>query len=137
MKENADISYISIGMKASSTHSITDEKIRAFSQLSEDYNPIHLDDEYAKSSRFGKRLAHGAMVSSFFSSLFAMKLPGPGCIYVSQETKYKKPVFIDDIVVVEVEVTSIDTERKRVYFSTSCYVNDEEVLSGKAEIYIP
>lgn len=137
MSNSADISNISIGMKESSTHLITDEKIKAFAQLSEDYNPIHLDDEYAKSSRFGKRLAHGAMISSFFSSLFAMKLPGPGCIYVSQETKFKKPVFIDDIVAAKIEVINVDVERKRAYFSTSCYVNDEEVLNGKAEIYIP
>ncbi|MEZ7500940.1 MaoC family dehydratase [Psychrobacter sp. Arc29] len=137
MSNSADISNISIGMKESSTHLITDEKIKAFAQLSEDYNPIHLDDEYAKSSKFGKRLAHGAMISSFFSSLFAMKLPGSGCIYVSQETKFKKPIFIDDIVVAKIEVISVDVERKRAYFSTLCYVNDEEVLNGKAEIYIP
>lgn len=137
MSNNVDIDAISIGMKASSEHVITDQKIKTFAQLSEDYNPIHLDDEYAKSSKFGKRLAHGAMISSFFSSLFAMKLPGPGCIYVSQETKYKKPVFIDDTVVAEIEVISVDMKRKRVYFSTSCHVNDEEVLNGKAEIYIP
>lgn len=124
-------------MKASASHLITDEKIRAFAKISEDYNPIHLDDNYAKNSRFGKRLAHGAMVSSFFSSLFAMKLPGPGSIYVSQDTKYKKPVFIDDTVLVEIEVVDIDLERSRVYFSTTCFVDDVEVLSGKAEIYVP
>lgn len=132
-----DINSIFIGMKASAYHLITDEKVRGFANISEDYNPIHLDDEYAKNSRFGKRIAHGAMVSSFFSSLFATKLPGPGSIYVSQETKYKKPVFIDDTVLVEIEVIDIDLKRSRVYFSTTCFVNNVEVLSGKAEIYIP
>lgn len=132
-----DINSIFIGMKASASHLITDEKIRGFANISEDYNPIHLDDEYAKNSRFGKRIAHGAMVSSFFSSLFATKLPGPGSIYVSQETKYKKPVFIDDTVLVEIEVIDIELERSRVYFSTTCFVNDVEVLSGRAEIYLP
>lgn len=132
-----DINSIFIGMKASASHLITDEKIRGFANISEDYNPIHLDDEYAKNGRFGKRIAHGAMVSSFFSSLFATKLPGPGSIYVSQETKYKRPVFIDDTVLVEIEVIDIELERSRVYFSTTCFVNDVEVLSGRAEIYIP
>lgn len=134
---NNSINSIFIGMKASSSHLITDEKIRGFANISEDYNPIHLNDEYAKDSKFGKRIAHGAMVSSFFSSLFATKLPGPGSIYVSQETKYKKPVFIDDIVLVEIEVIDIELKRNRVYFSTTCFVKDVEVLSGKAEIYIP
>lgn len=132
-----DINSIFIGMKASASHLITDEKIRGFANISEDYNPIHLDDEYAKNGRFGKRIAHGAMVSSFFSSLFATKLPGAGSIYVSQETKYKRPVFIDDTVLVEIEVIDIELERSRVYFSTTCFVNDVEVLSGRAEIYIP
>ena len=137
MNEINSIDSITIGMQASVSHVITDEKIRAFASLSEDYNPIHLDEEYAKNSSFGKRLAHGAMVASFFSALFAMKLPGPGCIYVSQETKFKKPVFIDDTVLVKIEVVDINVERKRVYFSTSCFVDDVEVLIGKAEIYIP
>lgn len=137
MVKNKVLECISVGMKASTSHLITDEKIRAFASISEDYNPIHLDEEYAKNSRFGKRLAHGAMVSSFFSSLFAMKLPGPGSIYVSQDTKYKKPVFINDIVLVEIEVIDINLERNRVYFSTTCFVDGVEVLSGKAEIYVP
>ena len=137
MNEINSIDSITIGMQASVSHVITDEKIRAFASLSEDYNPIHLDEEYAKNSSFGKRLAHGAMIASFFSALFAMKLPGPGCIYVSQETKFKKPVFINDTVLVKIEVIDIDVKRKRVYFSTSCFVDDVEVLIGKAEIYIP
>ena len=137
MYKKNSINTITIGMTASTSHSITDEKIRDFANVSEDYNPIHLDEEYAKNSSFGKRLAHGAMIASFFSALFAMKLPGPGCIYVSQETKFKKPVFINDTVLVKIEVIDIDVKRKRVYFSTSCFVDDVEVLIGKAEIYIP
>lgn len=137
MSENINIDDISIGMKASASHLITEDKIKAFAKISEDYNPIHTDEEYAKNSRFGKRVAHGAMVSSFFSSLFAMRLPGPGSIYVSQDTKYQKPVFINDTVMVAIEVIDVDIERKRVYFSTSCSVDEVEVLSGKAEIYIP
>lgn len=137
MSETINVDSISIGMKASASHLITDEKIKAFAEISEDYNPIHLDDDYAKKSTFGKRVAHGAMISSFFSSLFAMKLPGPGSIYVAQETKYKKPVFIDDTVFVEIEVISVNIERKRVFFSTRCFVEDVEVLNGQAEIYLP
>lgn len=137
MSKGMNIKDIAIGMKASNVHLITDEKIRAFAAISEDYNPIHLDQEYAEKSQFGKRLAHGALVSSFFSTLFAMKLPGAGSIYVSQSTRFKKPVFIDDEVLAEIEVVNIDVDRKRVYFSTHCYVNQVRVLSGEAEIYLP
>ncbi len=137
MNDSMSIDSISVGMTASASHLITDEKINAFAKISEDYNPIHLDADYAKKTPFGKRIAHGAMVSSFFSSLFATQLPGPGCIYVAQEVKYKKPVFIEDTVLVEIEVVDINVERKRVFFATRCFVNDVEVLIGQAEIYIP
>lgn len=137
MPKCLSVNDITIGMKAKASHLITDKKIRAFADISEDYNPLHIDEEYAKSSEFGKRIAHGAMVASFFSALFATKLPGPGAIYVSQSTRFKKPVFIDDTVSVEVEVIDIDVIRKRIYFATTCFVKENEVLSGKAEIYIP
>ncbi len=137
MSKSMTIYDISVGMKASNKHLITNEKIRAFADISEDYNPIHLDDEYAKNSQFGKRLAHGALISSFFSTLFAMKLPGAGAIYVSQSTQFKKPVFINDEVIAEIEVVDINVDKKRVYFSTHCYVDKVKVLSGEAEIYLP
>lgn len=137
MTEYNSINDISVGMKASISHTITDEKIKAFAKISEDFNPIHLDEDYAKNSKFGKRIAHGAMVTSFFSALFAMELPGAGSIYVSQNTQFKKPVFLDDTVLAEIEVIDIDIPRKRVHFKTTCFVKDIEVLSGNAEIYIP
>lgn len=137
MLKYKSINDISVGMKANVSHTITDEKIRAFATISEDFNPIHLDEKYAKNSKFGRRIAHGALVTSFFSALFAMELPGAGSIYVSQNTQFKKPVFLDDTVLAEIEVIDIDVQRKRVYFKTTCFVEETEVLSGKAEIYIP
>lgn len=137
MTKYKSINDIAIGMKASTSHTITDEKIKAFATISEDFNPIHLDEDYAKNSKFGKRIAHGAMVTSFFSALFAMELPGAGSIYVSQNTQFKKPVFLDDTLLAEIEVIDIDISRNRVFFKTTCLVRGIEVLSGKAEIYIP
>lgn len=137
MTKYNSINDISVGMKASAFHTITNEKIEAFATISEDFNPIHLDEDYAKNSKFGKRIAHGAMVTSFFSALFAMELPGEGSIYVSQNTQFKKPVFLDDVVLAEIEVIDIELQRKRVFFKTTCFVNENEVISGMAEIYIP
>lgn len=137
MSNNLRIYTLSIGMSAKSINKITDEKIRTFAAISGDNNPIHLDEIFAKNSPFKKRIAHGALISSFFSSLFATELPGPGSIYVSQSTKFKKPVFIDDEVEAVVEITDINVDRKRVYFKTYCLVGDTEVLDGAAEIYLP
>lgn len=137
MLKSFTIDQLHIGLSASSSHVITDEKIRLFADVTGDYNPIHLEAEFAEKTRFGKRIAHGMLVSSFISALFAMKLPGQGCIYLLQSLSFKKPVYINDTVVATVEVIAVDIPRKRVQFKTYCTVNNEMVIDGEAEIYIP
>ena len=83
---------IEIGMSASYSQTITDADIKAFAGLSGDNNPVHMSEEYACESRFKKRIAHGLISASFFSALFGTRLPGPGCVYVGQNLKFKKPV---------------------------------------------
>lgn len=131
------IESIEIGMRVSYSKTITDTDIKAYARLSGDHNPVHLDQEYAATSLFERRIAHGLMSVGFFSALFGMRLPGPGCVYVSQNIKFKQPVFMDDTVTAIVEVTDVCVERKRVFFSTNCYVQDKLVITGDAEIYIP
>lgn len=131
------IEKIQIGMRASYSQTITDADIKAYASLSGDHNPVHVNQEYAEESRYGRRLAHGLMSVGFFSALFGMRLPGPGCVYVSQSIKFKRPVYIDDTVTAVAEVTDVCIEKKRVFFSTTCYVKNKVVISGDAEIYIP
>ncbi|MDM5071298.1 MaoC family dehydratase [Aeromonas bestiarum] len=128
---------IKIGMSESYSQTITDADVKDFSGISGDKNPVHMDDEYAKESRFGKRIAHGMLSSSFFSALFGTKLPGQGCVYVAQSLKFRKPVYIGDTVTATVEVTSIDIDKRRVFFDTYCKVGKSKVITGIAEIYIP
>ncbi|MDM5135566.1 MaoC family dehydratase [Aeromonas salmonicida] len=128
---------IKIGMIESYSQTITDADVKDFSGISGDKNPVHMDDEYAKESRFGKRIAHGMLSSSFFSALFGTKLPGQGCVYVAQSLKFRKPVYIGDTVIATVEVTSIDIDKRRVFFDTYCKVGKSKVITGVAEIYIP
>ena len=66
-----------------------------------------------------------------------MRLPGPGCVYVAQNIKFKRPVYVDDTITAVAEVTEICIDRKRVFFNTTCYVANKVVISGDAEIYIP
>jgi len=124
-------------MTVSYSQTITDADIKAYAGLSGDHNPVHVSSEYAASSRFGKRIAHGLMSAGFFSALFGMKLPGPGCVYVSQSLNFKRPVYIDDTVTATVKVNSIDAAQRRVFFETLCTVGGKVVISGEAEIYIP
>ncbi|AJI72845.1 conserved hypothetical protein [Francisella tularensis subsp. novicida GA99-3548] len=128
---------IKIGMTASYSQTITDTDIKDFAGLSGDRNPVHLDEEYANNSRFKKRIAHGMISSSFFSALFGTKLPGEGCVYVSQSLNFKRPVYMGDTVTATVIVKSIDIDKKRVFFDTICKVKNKIVISGEAEIYVP
>lgn len=131
------INEIVVGMKASYSQTITDSDIKSFAGISGDHNPVHIDSEYAAESRFGKRIAHGLMSAGFFSAIFGTKIPGPGCVYVSQTLNFLRPVYIDDTVTAEVEVKKVDQEKRRVFFDTTCKVRGKKVITGSAEIYIP
>lgn len=131
------IEEITPGMSASVSHLVSDADVAGFAHLSGDYNPVHLDEEYAKNSRYGRRIAHGLFGASFFSGLFGTSLPGRGCVYASQNLKFRRPVFIGDTIVATVTVLSVDVPRKRVHFATVCSVDGKEVIIGDAEIFIP
>ncbi len=87
---------LSVGMEASYKKMITDKDILAFAELSGDVNPVHLSDDFAASTIFKRRIAHGFLTGSLFSTVLGTKLPGPGCIYLSQNMKFKAPVYIGD-----------------------------------------
>lgn len=140
MKNDFDhnvINRLSIGMTESYEQTITDADIKNFAGLSGDNNPVHVSEDYAEKSRFKKRIAHGLLSASFFSALFGTKLPGYGCVYVSQNLRFLRPVYINDTVVASIEITKIDYEKSRVFFNTKCKVKGKTVVDGEAEIYIP
>lgn len=131
------INELSIGMSESYTQTITDSDVKMFAGLSADHNPIHVDQIYAESSRYKKRIAHGLLSASFFSGIFGTKLPGEGCVYASQSLFFKRPVYLGDTVTAKVTISKIDVEKKRVYFLTQCFVRNKIVTTGEAEIFIP
>ena len=131
------IEKIKIGMIESYSQTITESDINSFAKISGDINPVHLDEEYAQKTRFKKRIVHGMHSASYFSALFGTKLPGKGCIYVSQTLSFKRPVYINDTVIAMIEVIKIDLEKNRVFFKTTCKVKNKIVTEGEAEIYVP
>lgn len=131
------LNLIEIGMKAEYSQTIGDYEAKAFAGLSGDHNPVHLSEEYAQNSRYKKRIAHGLLSASFFSSLFGTKLPGPGCVYVSQSLQFKRPVYLGDTVTATVTVKKVDLNKQRIFFDTNCSVKNRTVISGEAEIYLP
>jgi len=132
-----ELEEIEIGMEASYSQTITDADVKAFSGISGDKNPMHMDDEYAESSRYKKRIAHGMISASYFSSLFGTKIPGEGCVYVAQSLNFKRPVYLGDTVKAMVVVKNIDLKKRRVFFDTVCKVKNKVVIDGCAELYVP
>ena len=109
-----------IGQKASFTKTVTENDVIAFAEASGDKNPVHLDEDFAKKTRFGKRIVHGILVAGLISAVLGTQLPMPGTIYLSQELNLKRPIYIGDIITAHVEVIKI-REGKHIYtLSTNC-----------------
>ncbi len=128
---------ISLGMSETYTRTVTDADIQTFAEVSGDVNPMHLDDEYAKNTQFGQRIAHGMLSAGFISALVGTRLPGPGCIYVSQSLQFRAPVHIGDTVVSRVEVTELNDRRGFVTLKTTCSVGETDVIRGEAVMMVP
>lgn len=131
------IEQIEVGMQVSYSQTITDADVKAYAGLSGDNNPIHMSDEYAKNSRFKARIAHGLFSAGFFSALFGTRLPGSGCVYVSQNLLFKAPVYLQDTVEAVVCVKAVNVRKRTITFHTYCTVKDKLVIDGEAKIYVP
>ena len=128
---------LELGMTASVSRTVSEADILMFAGVSGDTNPVHLDQEFAASTMFGGRIAHGMLSAGLISAVFGTRLPGPGSIYLSQTLKFKAPVKIGDTVVARVTVKELKTEKRRAVFSTVCSVGTTVVLDGEAELLIP
>ncbi len=129
---------LEIGVTASRTKTITDADIRAFALASGDTNSVHLDEEAAARSRFGRRIAHGMLTASVISAVLGNDLPGPGTIYLGQELKFKAPVFLDDTITATVELIQYREEKRIATFRTTV-TNQAGVLviEGEAVVIAP
>ena len=130
-------SDLEVGMTDSFTKTLTDEDVRAFAAASGDCNPLHLDDDFASTTRFEKRITHGILTAGLISAAFAGTLPGPGWPYVNQSLKFRAPVYIGDTVTARVEVTELLPQRNFAVFRTVCTVDDKVVLEGEATLMAP
>ena len=131
------IDEINEGMTAVFSKTVTEADIVLFAGVSGDTSPVHLDEDYARPTMFKGRIAHGMLTAGFISAVFGTKLPGPGCIYMSQSLKFKAPVRAGDTVVARVTATAVDRDKARVTFATTCKVKDAVVLEGEAMLMVP
>jgi 3-hydroxybutyryl-CoA dehydratase len=128
---------LKIGDKFSTERYVTDELVRQFAEVSGDYNPIHLDEEFAKNTRFGKRIAHGMLSGAFISAVLGNEFKNRKIVYLSQTMRFTAPVFLGDTVTAMGTVTNIREDKGIVTLETVCTKqNGETVVTGEAVVMV-
>ena len=128
----------SVGDTAEITRTIEQADIEAFADVTGDHNPVHVDETFAQTTRFGRRIAHGMLTASLISSVLANKLPGPGSVYLGQTLQFVAPVFPGDEVTARVTVKQIREDKSILKLETLCLnQRGEMVIRGEATILIP
>ncbi len=129
-----DIEDLQVGMSATFAKTITEADIVLFAGVSGDNNAIHTNEEFARTTIFGGRIAHGFLSASVISAAVANRLPGPGTVYLGQELRFKAPVRPGDTVHATVTVKSVDLAKARAVLDTVCHVNGKVVIDGQATV---
>ena len=127
-----------VGQTASVTRTISESDVYVFAGVTGDLIPAHTNEEYAKTTHFKTRIAHGMLSAGLISAVLGMQLPGPGTIYTGQTLKFLAPVHIGDTITATAEIKSLDLERNRVVLTTTC-TNQEGtmVITGEATALLP
>ncbi len=128
---------LTVGMTALYAKTINSADITLFAGVSGDINPVHLNQEFAAGTEFEGCIAHGMLTASLISTVLGTKLPGPGCVYLSQNLKFLAPVRAGDTVRARATITEIVIERRRVTLKTICTVGDKPVVEGEAIVMVP
>jgi 3-hydroxybutyryl-CoA dehydratase len=136
-KDGYKFEDLSLGMSHETHHVITEKDIELFAEVSGDRNPLHMDEEFAKKTSFGQRIAHGALTASYISGILGNNLPGPGSIFTGLSMRFRRPVFIGSEVLVRVEVTEMQPRGNRVTLKVSCIVDGKAAISGEAQVMVP
>jgi 3-hydroxybutyryl-CoA dehydratase len=124
-----------VGQTATRSFTVDEAAVRAFANLSDDHNPIHLDDAYAARTSFGRRIAHGMLAGTFISAVLGNDLPGPGSIYLGQTLRFVAPVYIGDVLAVTVTVSAVRADKRIITLQTTCAKQDGTlVVTGEATI---
>ncbi|MEM9444128.1 MAG: MaoC family dehydratase [Verrucomicrobiota bacterium] len=132
--ENIPFSEIKVGDVASLERPVKIEDLELFAEATGDYNPIHLDESFAKQTDYGKCIAHGMWVGSLISALLATKLPGPGGVYLSQSLKFHRPAFVGDILTVK--VTVLAKKRRNILIMECEVTNQHQKMVVKGECMV-
>jgi 3-hydroxybutyryl-CoA dehydratase len=133
-----NIDALRVGMHVERTRLVTEADVKRFADATGDQNPVHLDEAFAATTRFGGRIAHGLLVAGHISAAIAADLPGPGSIYLGQTLKFVHPVKLGDEITVRLEVIEVVQEKARARLTTICRNQaGEVVIEGEATVLVP
>ena len=133
----AEFSY-NLGDEYKFERYISADDVERFAEVVGDLNPIHLDAEFAEKSFFKKRIVHGAFLAGLISKVLGMDFPGQGTVYISQNSTFKRPIFVDTTVLVEVKVTQVLADERRLVLDTNIFNSEGKVcLTGSATVWLP
>ncbi len=130
------IEDLEVGMMREVSHTVSEQDVADFARISGDYNPLHMDEEYAKTTPFGGRIAHGALTASYISAILGNDLPGPGAVFTTLELKFRAPVRIGDTVLARATVDDVNVRRRRVTLDVRCMVGETVIAKGKAGVMV-
>lgn len=125
-----------IGQSAEAVRTVTEEDLELFAKVSGDYNPVHMDEDFARKTPFRGRIAHGALVASYISGVLGNQLPGPGAIFLGLNMRFFHPTRIGDEVKTRVEVKSVDLKSRKAVMDCTCYVGDKLTMQAEAEVMV-
>ncbi len=137
MNKGKSFEELEVGMAVSIEHEVSEQDVQDFARVSGDYNPLHMDEEFAKATPFGGRIAHGALTASYISAILGNDLPGPGAIFTDLELRFRRPVRIGDKVTAVAEVQEKIERGNRVVLAVKCEVDGKAVVKGIAKVMVP
>ena len=137
MKKGKTFAELAVGMTVSIQNTVSEQDVIDFARVSGDHNPLHMDEEYAKTTVFGGRIAHGALSASYISAVLGNDLPGPGAVFLELNLKFVRPVRIGDTVLSTAEVVEMVERGYRVKLAVKGEVNGKAVMRGEATVMVP
>jgi 3-hydroxybutyryl-CoA dehydratase len=126
-----------VGQKCTFSEVVDDKLVRGFADLIGDHNPIHVDDEFAKKTKFGQRIAHGGILFGLISKVLAMDMPGAGTVFLSQLVNFRGPVFINDTVTLEATISELLPKNGAKISTVVKKQTGQVVLDGEATVKLP